>query len=79
MSKLIKTGQWYWRDDELSVKTFRSLSKEEKEEYLDLLKGLKPEERSTQDIYILNFYSDYKPEVKNFITLKDDSNSDISI
>ena len=79
MSKLIKTGQWYWRDDELSVKTFRSLSKEEKEEYLDLLKGLKSEERSTQDIYILNFYSNYKPEVKNFITLKDDSDSNISI
>ena len=52
-----RTSQWVWRDDELSYKQFTLLSKEEKEEHLFLLKGLKPEEISTNDYYILKLNS----------------------
>jgi hypothetical protein len=45
-----------WRKDELSLKQFRLLSKESREEYLLLLKGIKPEEISTNDQFILNEY-----------------------
>lgn len=45
-----------WRKDELSLKQFRLLSKENREEYLLLLKGIKPEELSTNDNFILNEY-----------------------
>jgi hypothetical protein len=55
--KLKQRGQWYWRKDELSLKEFRQLSSTEREEHLTLLQGLKPEELSTNDIYILNQYS----------------------
>lgn len=55
--KLEQRGQWYWRKDELSLKEYRQLPSTEKEEYLTLLQGLKPEELSTNDIYILNQYS----------------------
>ena len=55
--KLIQTGQWYWRQDELSFKQFTLLSKVEKEEYLFLLKGLNPNELSTNDLYILRLNS----------------------
>jgi hypothetical protein len=55
--KLIKTGQWYWRENELSMKEYRQLSSTEKEEHLTLLRELKPEELSTNDEYILNQYT----------------------
>jgi hypothetical protein len=45
-----------WRKDELSLKQFRLLSKDNREEYLLLLKGIKLEELSTNDQFILNEY-----------------------
>jgi len=51
-----KTG-WKWRDSELSLKEFQKLSKLDKEEYIDLIKGLKPEQRSSGDIIIFNLYA----------------------
>lgn len=60
MNNTIKTGQWTWRNDELSVKQFYQLSREDKQEYIFFLEGLKPEEISTQDEYLLRFYSTKK-------------------
>lgn len=67
--KLIQTGQWYWRQDELSFKQFTLLSKVEKEEYIFLLNGLPEDERSTNDLYILNLYIKSKPKQTQFLEL----------
>lgn len=67
--KLIQTGQWCWRKDELSFKEFSLLKREEKEEYLVLLKGLPEDERSTNDKTILNIYTKEEKENKNFYQL----------
>lgn len=68
--KLIQTGQWCWRQDELSFKQFTLLSKVEKEEYLFLLNGLPEDERSTNDLYILNLFTkEEKPKSNKFLEL----------
>lgn len=68
--KLIQTGQWYWRQDELSFKQFTLLSKLEKEEYIFLLNGLPEDERSTNDLFILNLFSkEEKPKQPQFLEL----------
>ncbi|CAB5212573.1 hypothetical protein UFOVP187_31 [uncultured Caudovirales phage] len=48
---------WKYRTDELSLKEFYNLSSTDKEEYIFLLKGLKPELLSTNDEYVLRLYS----------------------
>jgi hypothetical protein len=48
---------WKWRKDELSLKQFYNLSSTDKEEYIFLLKGLKPEVLGTNDEYVLRLYS----------------------
>lgn len=68
--KLTQTGQWYWRQDELSFKEFTLLSKVEKEEYIFLLNGLPENERGTNDLYILNLFSK-KEKSKKFLSLDD--------
>lgn len=60
---------WKWRDDEISFKQFRKLPQQEKDEYVLLVEGLKPEERSTCDEIILNLYSKNKPEQNKFLEL----------
>lgn len=72
MKPEIKTKQWKWRDGELSVKTFYSLSPTDKQEYIFLLEGLKPEEISTQDEYLLRFYGSKKKN--NFYSLDNSEN-----
>jgi hypothetical protein len=68
--KLIQTGQWYWRQDELSFKQFTLLSKKEKEEYIFLLNGLPEDERSTNDLYILNLFTKQEePKSSKFLEL----------
>lgn len=67
--KLIQTGQWYWRRDELSMKQFTLLNKKDKEEYLVLLKGLNPDERSTIDNLIINNFSPEINKVEKFLEL----------
>ena len=67
--KLLKTGQWYWRNDELSLMEFRKLTSTEREEYLTLLRKLKPEELSTNDQYIFNQHSVVIKSNKKFIEL----------
>lgn len=60
---------WKWRDDEISFKQFRKLPQQEKDEYVLLVEGLKPEERSTGDEIILNLYSKNKPAINKFLEL----------
>ena len=69
MQKLIKTGQWYWRDNEISLKSFQNLSRKEKEDYIEIIKALEPDARSTGDKIILNIYTNIKPENIKFISL----------
>jgi|TARA_R110000823_G_scaffold239376_1_gene364597 hypothetical protein len=58
-----------WRKDEMSLKEFRLLSKESREEYLLLLKGIKKEEVSTNDQYILDQYIEEEKEQYKFFEL----------
>jgi hypothetical protein len=60
---------WRWRDNELSFKEFRKLPQQEKDEYILLVEGLKPEERSSGDEIILNLYSKNKLELNKFLEL----------
>jgi len=69
MEKITKTGQWCWRNDELSYKEFTQLKREEKDEYLFLLKGLPQDERSSNDIAIINIYLKEKKQINNFFEL----------
>lgn len=72
MSNLIITGRITWRTDEISYKDFNLLNKNDKEEYLFLLKGLPEDERSTNDIAIMNmFIKEEKKKDKNFFSIKD--------
>lgn len=66
--QLIKTGQWYWREDELSLVEFKNLTSTEREEYLMLLLGLDEKEISSTDRIILNQYSNKKNNI-NFFSL----------
>lgn len=55
------TGQWRWRTDEISMKTFKKLNLNDRQEYLDLVKGLPKEQRSTMDEILINQYHLDKP------------------
>ena len=67
--KLIQTGQWYWREDELSFKQFTLLSKVDKEEYIFLLNGISEDKRSTNDLFILNLFIKEKEKQPQFLEL----------
>lgn len=66
---ITQTGQWKWRDGEISMKEFRKLSLEEKQEYLDLIKGLEQSERSTMDDYLVEIYNLDKKKPINLFEL----------
>jgi len=66
-----KTG-WRWRDNELNFVEFRKLNKEERTEYLLLLKGLPKELVSSTDEIILNLYASKDKPVTKFLSLLDD-------
>ena len=55
MNKLTRTGQWLWREGEISITRYYELTKEEKIEHINFLLSLKDNELSTNDIIILNF------------------------
>lgn len=73
----LKQPLWKWREDELSFKEFRKLPQEEKDEYVLLIEGLKPEQRSTGDEIILNLYSKKQPDNIKFLSLLDDTDTRI--
>ena len=55
---------WRWRDGELNVREYNKLSNEERRKYLDMIKSLQPEERSSCDDYLIQM-SSYKPDPDN--------------
>ena len=57
---------WKYRIDELSLKEFYLLNKEDKEEYIFLLKGLKPEILGTNDEYVLRSYCGIDKQEKQY-------------
>ena len=73
MNNLTRTGQWLWRDGELSLTRYYDLSKEQKIEYINFLLSLKENELSSNDLIILNFAKKIvKQKTKNFFTLDED-------
>jgi hypothetical protein len=62
---------WKWRDDQLTMKQFYNLPQQEKDEYILLIEGLKPEERSSMDEILLNRFNINK-EAINFFTIKEE-------
>ena len=67
-NKLVKTGQWYWRQDEISLKNFYKLSKEEKDAHIKVILSLDISQRSTNDQYILH-QQKVKEEDSNYFSL----------
>jgi hypothetical protein len=68
MSNLKRIGSISYRTDELSFKEFHLLNRADKDEYLFLLKGLPENERSTNDLTIINLYL---KEKNNFFSIKE--------
>lgn len=60
---------WKFRDDELTLKQFYKLTQHDKDEYVLLIEGLKPEELSSMDIILLNRFGKNKPEPIKFLEL----------
>ena len=73
MNNLTRTGQWLWRDGEISISTYYELSKEQKIEHINFLLSFKENELSTNDEIILNFAKKIvKQKTKNFFTLDEE-------
>jgi len=73
MNNLTRTGQWLWRDGELSISRYYELTKEQKIEHINFLLSLKENELSTNDLIILNFAKKIvKQKTKNFFTLDEE-------
>lgn len=71
-NKLIQTGQWFWRDKEMSCKEFQKLSTYEKQIYIDFLLNLNQDEWSTNDFLILNSYGAIEIKNTKFLKIEDD-------
>lgn len=63
-----RTG-WKWRDDQLTMKQFYNLPQQERDEYILMVRGLKPEDRSSMDEILLNRFNLNKEESNNFFTI----------
>ena len=60
-------NNWKWRDDEITLKEFYNLPQQDKDEYILLIEGLKPIERSSMDEILLNRFG--KTNKNNYFTL----------
>ena len=60
---------WKFRDDELTLKQFYKLTQQDKDEYVLLIEGLKPEELSSMDIILINRFGKNKQEPSKFLEL----------
>ena len=58
-----RTG-WRWRDDEITMKEFYNQPQQEKDEYIFLIQGLKPEEISSMDEILLNRFGKKQSTIK---------------
>jgi hypothetical protein len=63
-----KTG-WKFRNDEITMKQFYNLSQQDRDEYIQYILDLKPDERSSMDEILLNRFNTNK-EDNNFFTIK---------
>ena len=63
------TNKWKWREEEIGLKHFYQLSKEEKVEYVNSIEKIPEPELSTGDKYILKFYSTKK---NNFLSIDEE-------
>ena len=61
---------WKWRDNELSLPEFYKLPKQEQNDYILFLRGLKLEDRSSMDEILINRFGDNK--ISNTFTLNDE-------
>jgi hypothetical protein len=64
MENLTKTGQWYWRIDEISLKDYYSLPSADRKKHIEFLLTLEQSQRSTADNIIL-LISNTKEEKQN--------------
>lgn len=69
MNIVTKCGQWIFRDNELSMPKFIKLSHTEKQEYLNTIKELPTESRSTMDQYLIDLYKLDKKDTQNYFEL----------
>lgn len=70
--KLTQTGQWIWRDNEISYKSFTQLSKEQKLAHLQFLVELGQENFGTNDWYIMKNFGPkdfFEEESRPFFSL----------
>ena len=67
-NNLLKTGQWYWREGEVSLKYYYKMPVALREEYLQFLLSLSKSQRSTADNIILQL-TNTKEEVNKFFEL----------
>jgi len=52
-NNIIKTGSWYWRTGEISLKDYYTLSSIARQQHIEFLLTLKQSQRSTADNIIL--------------------------
>ena len=60
---------WRWRNDEITMKQFYNLSQQNRDEYIQHILDLKPDERSSMDELLLNRFNTNKESI-NFFTIK---------
>jgi hypothetical protein len=61
---LIKTGHWYWRENEISLKDFYQMQLDKRKEHLDFIINLEKSQRSSNDQAIL-VHLNYKEKENN--------------
>jgi hypothetical protein len=64
MEELTKTGNWYWRTGEISLKDYYTLPSASRKQHIEFLLTLKESQRSSNDISIL-IVSRVKEEKEN--------------
>lgn len=72
---LTKTGNWIWRDGELSYADFGKMGRMGKDEHISYLSSLSEDELGTNDWYILNQYAPHiltSKKKKEFLSLEDE-------
>lgn len=72
MAELTITGQWSWRENEVSMKVFQKMALAQKKEHIKFLSTLKKEDLSSNDLIILQYSA---PDVlvekpKPFLTME---------
>jgi len=65
-NNLLKTGQWYWREGEISLKYYYIMPVALRKEYLEFLLTLTNSQRSSNDNIILLISNTKEQEKKSF-------------